>query len=206
MKKVISYSLWGSSPQYTINLIKNLDLAKQFFEGWTCRVHLSPNVPQNIVNFINSRDNSEIVLMGEDEGWNGMFWRFYPASDPTVDIMISRDCDSYLNIRDKAAVDEWIASKKMFHIMRDHRSHSAKIMGGMWGAMQGAVPNMKSLIDNYSRKETNNRNRSGRSNESDATNFSGPKDSADILNLIKMRQKIEKPQPTKKELLRFDTS
>jgi|694.fasta_scaffold85149_2 hypothetical protein len=157
MKKVISYSLWGSSPQYTINLIKNLDLAKQFFEGWTCRVHLSPNVPQNIVNFINSRDNSEIVLMGEDEGWNGMFWRFYPASDPTVDIMISRDCDSYLNIRDKAAVDEWIASKKMFHIMRDHRSHSAKIMGGMWGAMQGAVPNMKSLIDNYSRKETNNR-------------------------------------------------
>ena len=157
MKKVISYSLWGSSPQYTINLIKNLDLAKQFFQDWTCRVHLSPNVPQNIVNCMNSRDNCEIVLMNEDEGWNGMFWRFYPASDPDVDIMISRDCDSYLNIRDKAAVDEWIASGKLFHIMRDAKAHSARIMGGMWGARQGAVSNMKSLINNYNRKETNNR-------------------------------------------------
>ena len=149
--------MWGSSPQYTVNLIKNLDLAKQFFDGWVCRIHLSPNVPQNIVNHIKSRDNAEIVLMGEDEGWNGMFWRFYPASDPNVDAMLSRDCDSYLNIRDKAAVDEWINSGRPFHIMRDHRSHSAKIMGGMWGARKNAVPNMKQLIDNYSRKATNNR-------------------------------------------------
>jgi hypothetical protein len=41
---------------------------------------------------------------------------------------------------------EFEESDKMFHIMRDHPYHRARILGGMWGAKHGAV-NMNKLID-----------------------------------------------------------
>ena len=156
MKKVISYCLWGNNGFYTVNAIRNVDLAKQIFPDWVCRFYVAPTVPKAIIEELQTR-GAEIVLMQEDESWNGMFWRFYAAGDPTVDVMISRDTDSLLNIRDKAAVDEWLNSGKLFHIMRDNIVHDAKIMGGMWGARKGAVLNMMELINNYSRKKTNNR-------------------------------------------------
>ena len=102
MKKVISYSLWGNNQFYTVNCIRNADLAKQFFPDWTCRVYVAPTVPRGIIEALIERGNTEIVYMNEDISWNGMFWRFYAAGDPGVDVMISRDADSLLNIRDKA--------------------------------------------------------------------------------------------------------
>ena len=53
--------------------------------------------------------------------------------------------------REKAAVDEWLASDKGFHIMRDHPAHGTQILGGMWGAKSGSIPEMKSLISEYSK-------------------------------------------------------
>jgi protein O-GlcNAc transferase len=157
MKKVISYSLWGNNQFYTVNCVRNADLAKEFFPDWTIRVYAAPTVPRGIIEALIERGNTEIIHMKEDESWNGMFWRFYAAGDPSIDVMISRDADSLLNIRDKAAVDAWLASDKDFHIMRDNGAHTTKILGGMWGARNKILPNMMNLIDSYSRKNTNNR-------------------------------------------------
>ena len=46
---------------------------------------------------------------------------------------MSRDLDSRLNDREQAAVQEWLNSKKEFHIMRDHPMHGWPILGGLWG-------------------------------------------------------------------------
>ena len=89
--------------------------------------------------------------MNEQGDWTGMFWRFYPASDADVDIMISRDTDSRLNLREKAAVDDWLASDKDFHIMRDHPHHATEILGGMWGIRGNRLSNMKQMIHNYTK-------------------------------------------------------
>jgi hypothetical protein len=62
-----------------------------------------------------------------------MFDRFQAASDSECEAMISRDCDSRLSLREKMAVDEWLASPKAWHIMRDHPWHGALMLGGMWG-------------------------------------------------------------------------
>ena len=48
--------------------------------------------------------------------------------------MLSRDLDSRPTRREVAAVEEWLDSSKAVHIMRDHPSHKAAIMAGMWGA------------------------------------------------------------------------
>jgi len=64
----------------------------------------------------------------------GMTWRFLPISDPTVDIMVSRDLDSRFTAREQAAVSEWLQSELPFHSMRDNLHHGVEILGGMWGA------------------------------------------------------------------------
>lgn len=46
----------------------------------------------------------------------GMFWPFQISS------------------REAAAVEQWLATNKTFHVMRDHPQHDTTILGGMWGA------------------------------------------------------------------------
>ena len=50
-------------------------------------------------------------------------WRFETIDDPDVEINMSRDTDTRILLREKLAVDEWLASGKTFHIMRDHPHH-----------------------------------------------------------------------------------
>ena len=85
--------------------------------------------------------------MAEPGDWRGLFWRFYPASDPDVAVMVSRDTDSRLTARERAAVDEWLASDRDFHVMRDHPEHDVSILGGMWGVRNGPPRDMRALID-----------------------------------------------------------
>ena len=48
-------------------------------------------------------------------------------------LVISRDLDSPLTHRERAAVDDWLLSNKILHIMRDHPLHYDFILAGMWG-------------------------------------------------------------------------
>ena len=59
-----------------------------------------------------------------------------------------------MSVREKLAVEEWLASDKDFHIMRDHPNHRKKIMGGMWGCRNKLMKkiNFKSLIKNWKNK------------------------------------------------------
>ena len=149
MKKIIAFSLWGDNPKYTVGLIKNLDLAKEVYPGWICRVYCGKSVPENIISEIEKRDNKELIIMDEQGDWEGMFWRFFAAED--ADIMISRDSDSRLNNREKAAVEQWIKSDKNFHIMRDHPYHATEILGGMWGVKSPILKNIRNMIKEYSK-------------------------------------------------------
>jgi hypothetical protein len=149
MKKVISFSLWGNNPIYTIGAIRNAELSKDIYPDWVCRYYISKSTPKDIIEKLNSFDNTEVIEMESDGDWTGMFWRFYAAGDEDVDVVIVRDCDSRVNTREKEAVDEWLNSDKGFHIMRDHPYHTTEILGGMWGSKKGVVSNIKNLIDTY---------------------------------------------------------
>jgi hypothetical protein len=149
MKKIISFSLWGTNSIYNIGAIRNAELAKDIYPEWICRYYVGKSVPSEIIEKLNSFDNTEIIFMDTDGDWTGMFWRFYPASDNDVDVVIVRDCDSRLNLREKHAVDEWLNSDKGFHIMRDHPAHGTEILGGMWGSKKGVVTEMEPLIKEY---------------------------------------------------------
>ena len=51
-----------------------------------------------------------------------------------VDHAVFRDLDSLISKREKAAVAQWLESKHIFHVMRDHPNHgTTPMMAGMWG-------------------------------------------------------------------------
>ena len=136
MKKIISFSLWGDNAKYLNGAHENIKLQKKLFQTWICRFYVHDSVPRTFVSHL--KDLAEVVEKTGDLGGNmdapGMFWRFEVIKDPDVERFIVRDVDSRISQRDKNAVTDWIYSGKNFHIIRDHRFHSTRIMGGMWGA------------------------------------------------------------------------
>jgi len=151
MKKVITFSLWGNNEIYTIGTIKNLELAKIFYPDFECWVYIHvETVPKNIIDEISNFDNSKIILKsGILPNCKPMMWRFEAIDEPEVEIMMSRDTDTRILLREKLAVDEWLNSNKLFHIMRDHPHHGSLIQGGMFGTKKNNdIQNWKNLILN----------------------------------------------------------
>ncbi len=150
MKRVIAFSLWGSNPKYCAGSVKNASLAKEFYPGWECWFYCGKSVPTETLQSL--RDAGSRVIAKEEEGdWTGMFWRFEPIADPEVEVMISRDADSRLSNREAKAVNEWLETEKLFHVMRDHPAHSIEILGGMWGARRPILGDMMHLMRAYAK-------------------------------------------------------
>jgi hypothetical protein len=149
MKKIISFSLWGDKPIYTVGAIANAVLAQEIYPGWICRFYIHrSSIPQNIIRELEKQSNVELVDMPEDIGWSAMLWRFYPATEEDVSVMLSRDCDSRLSQREKACVDYWLnkTDRKVMTI-RDTCVHQSQMMGGLWGVRDGFLTNIKPFLD-----------------------------------------------------------
>ncbi|KAK8405419.1 hypothetical protein O3P69_001755 [Scylla paramamosain] len=62
------------------------------------------------------------------------------------------DVDSRVSQREVAAVEEWLASRKMFHVMRDHPSHNVPVLGGMWDARWDINPALATKLRKLRRR------------------------------------------------------
>jgi hypothetical protein len=162
MVKVISFSLWGDDPKYSLGMVENAKLAAELFPDWECWVYCTRHGgfgPGVAFDELDRMDNVKIIALHMSNNgfakadWTGMFWRFDAINDPDVDVMISRDCDSRLSPREKAAVDEWLESDKGFHIMRDHYHHSVPILGGMFGMKRDCLPAFSALLGNWKQED-----------------------------------------------------
>jgi len=143
--KIIAFSLWGKKAIYNVGAIRNTHLQPKVFPGWRCRFYCADDVPKKTTSEL-KRLGAEVVSVGQGRGFEGAFWRFRAAMD--AEVMISRDTDSRLSEREAVAVDEWLKSKRKFHIMRDHPYHNVKILAGMWGCRNG-IPDLKKLLKNW---------------------------------------------------------
>jgi protein O-GlcNAc transferase len=156
-RKVISFNLWGNNPTYTIGAIRNAEQAKNIYPDFECWFYIhKDSVPQKIINELQKFDNVKIIFKNGDLNiCKPMMWRFEAIDDPEVEIMMSRDTDTRFWLREKLAVEEWLQSGKLFHIMRDHPFHKPKISGGMFGTRKiPQIKNWKVLIDNYDQRKS----------------------------------------------------
>lgn len=147
-KKVISFSLWGALSTYTEGALENARLAPVFYPGWICRFYCDASVPETVRTALQDL-GAEVILMPPTQHYEGLFWRFQVAFDPTVSYFLCRDCDSRLNLREQAAVDAWLASGRAFHIMRDALIHSELILAGMWGGIANCLPTLEQAITTF---------------------------------------------------------
>jgi hypothetical protein len=152
MKKIISFSLYGSDRKYTHGMIDNVALAKMFYPDWEVFVYHDKSVPEYVIDKLN--ESPKVTLVDVTGcGILAAMWRFL-AADEDCERFIVRDSDSRLSAREAAAVKEWEEEDKIVHIMRDHPHHGYRMLGGMWGAKKEMVDlfegTMKQEIFKYS--------------------------------------------------------
>ena len=144
--RVIAYSLFGSEEIYHKGMLRNLKEAREVYPGYRMVVLVDETVTPEVLKEMESEGaiiyqlNLEIPVVVH---------RFLSAIDPGVEVLLIRDADSSLGAREKAAVDEWLASGKLLHVMRDHPHHSEKIMAGMRGCLGGAFEKLASRLDGF---------------------------------------------------------
>lgn len=156
---VISFSLYGDNPIYTIGAIRNAELAKIHFPDWMVRIYHDATVPSDILERLKELNNVQLIEMFYENSKGGFLrsiWRFFTLFDKNVNYFISRDCDSRISERDKIAVDEWITSGKDFHIVRDHpHGHGWVINAGMWGGKCNPSIDLYPIIESFCNSSQN---------------------------------------------------
>lgn len=149
MKKTISFSLWGSDPKYTVGAIRNAEISAELYKDWKLKYYIANSVPNQIIYSLEEFSNVEIIEKQNPGDWTSMFWRFEASFDDDSDVIIFRDTDSRISPREEEAVNEWLASDKTYHVMRDHPYHKFPILGGMWGLKKNKDYNMKGMIESF---------------------------------------------------------
>jgi hypothetical protein len=147
MKKVISFVVFGDNPIYLYGAINNAKLVPIIYPDWESWFYCAENLNKDILNKL--KNYATKIIICNDEGFITTKNRFLPISEPDVGIMLVRDCDSRLSIREFYAVQEWLNSDKNFHVMRDHPNHSKPILAGMFGVRKPLLNNIRELINSF---------------------------------------------------------
>jgi hypothetical protein len=137
MKKIISFTLYGSDRKYTHGMLDNADLAKMIYPDWQVFVYHDNTVPEYVIEKLSQNPQVTLVNVSGCKVLAAM-WRFF-AADEDCERFIVRDSDSRLSAREAAAVKAWEEEDTLVHIMRDHPHHGYRMMGGMWGAKKELV-------------------------------------------------------------------
>lgn len=150
-ENIIAYTLWGNSQRYVIPLMENLRLIAHLFPGWTARIYLDDTVPAVVCEEF-GKLGAQVVRMVLPAGLPGhrrLLWRFAVIADPTVRRFLVRDADSLLTVKERVAVDAWLASSFHFHVMRDFYTHTDLMLAGMWGGVGGVLPPPETLMAHF---------------------------------------------------------
>ena len=97
---------------------------KKIFKDWIFIFYINDSVPLEVQQKI-IKLGGEIIDMSKSK-IPGMYWRFLAINDTNVDLFIVRDIDSRISYREELAVNEWITSEKIMHVLRDHPHHCCK--------------------------------------------------------------------------------
>ena len=155
-KNIISFSVYGRNPRYWKLIKSNIAYAKDLYPDFICRFYIEKRYLVDNEHYLEANNpHIEIILMPDNFGAHGVFWRFLGCIDDSINIFLCRDIDSLLNIRESLAVREWLDSDKDFHIMRDHRRyHNKPIMAGMWGCRNKIMQKIgfDKLLNNWDKK------------------------------------------------------
>ena len=139
-RNVIAFSLFGADDRYIKGAIANARGQQYLYPCWTCRFYLDASVPAAALQALDQAGAQLMRVDGLPAEEYGTFWRYLVADDPAVDRYLVRDADSVINRRERVAVDDWLASNRHFHVMRDGPNQCDLVLAGLWGGVRAALP------------------------------------------------------------------
>ena len=150
MVNVFSFCLYGpENPKYYTGMLENVYLAGVHFPTWKVYVYYAPDVPQDMRNKLSACSNVVMRptgILGEPN----MIRRFFAIDEPDVELMMVRDADSRIHWKDRWAIRDFLSKPEFVaHTVRDHKDHTAKLMGGIWGLRKSAEINVEEEYTNY---------------------------------------------------------
>lgn len=150
MKKIVSYSLYGTGDKYINGIKDNIELFPHFYPNWEMRVYYAEDLEQSIKELLFNTSFVNAIEMPVSNDAIGMFWRFLPIDEPDS-IVVVRDIDSRPMVRDAILVNHWLTvSGKKAHVVRDHHGHYNEkypMYGGMWGVVNGIGHSIRPAFD-----------------------------------------------------------
>ena len=130
---VFSFCLYGPySKKYYMGLIENIKIINKNYPEYYIYISFGNDIDKSIIKEIDKYKNI-IYKIYDFTGAKLMTYRYVPIDLSNVSILFSRDVDSRINTRDMWCINEFIKSKYLIHIIRDHKNHNFPIMGGMVG-------------------------------------------------------------------------
>jgi len=140
--KVISFGVWGTNPLYTTGIVDNCNIIQKLYLDWEPWVYYNNTLPAQIVDELHNMNVKLIHINNDNTNGLNSVWRFQPSMNESVDVFLSRDCDSRITQREMQLVNMWLNSDKELHIIRDHAWHQMPIMAGMFGIKRGNLMNI----------------------------------------------------------------
>ena len=151
-RRVISFSLWGSNPRYTVPALKNVCLAARYYPGWEVWFYVGEGTDPTTVDKLKEL-GVHLEFREESLETSGSLWRFEVCLSDDVDVAIFRDADSLITEREANLVSEWLRSEYPIHLFRDYPAHTSLVMAGMWGSTSLTFPDVRRMlqheIDNF---------------------------------------------------------
>ena len=164
-KKIISFSLWGDKNAYYYGMLENILKRNSVYPDWTIRIYYGDgSLMDEFIPIYKTFEYVECIDMiefnkkhwGKIQTSKNMMWRFLPCFEnkDDIEVVLFRDNDSVFTKREANAVNTWLKSDKIFHIMKDNRKHSGVILGGMWGFKNdNSLIKFKNQMINYPANE-----------------------------------------------------
>jgi hypothetical protein len=137
-------SLFGNELLYSGGAVENADLVREVYPGWRLRIYVEAG--HAAIPLLRRRE-VDVVEVEETAGDPALRYlhtmtRFEAAADRSAECVVFRDTDSRLNVREAAAVSEWLESGCALHVMQDHPVHhdpKYPMLAGMWGVRGGRL-------------------------------------------------------------------
>ena len=142
---IVSFCLYGTHPMYFKGALRNIEAYKETYKNVKCYVYVRNDVTEQMVKQMENA-GAKVIKCIHNFDWYMMFTRFLPFENENSSFYLSRDTDCRLSKREKKAIEQFMKSDKKFHIIRDHPWHNTLILGGLWGAKQLNLPNLRLII------------------------------------------------------------
>ena len=153
MKNIFSFCIYGDDLKYYYGLQKNIDLIRTHYPDFYIYIYCGKDHLKSWVGRYRDQYEKVEFFPTEREGAINMLFRYMPICDDDINILFIRDADSEINGRDRWCIQQFLASTKSAHTIRDHYWHKSRLTGGLTGFKLGMLKCRHQLHDAISKTE-----------------------------------------------------